>query len=94
MREIGSSSKVSIGSKSMSITPILTDAELKDLSQDCKWLHTCASRMREEDPVVLTLQKEQFCFIDSPFVIIGPSDIGQFLRGEMLNVALIHVYMR
>ena len=85
---------MSIGSTSMAITPILTDAELKDLSQDCKLLYTCASRVREEDPIVLTLQKEQFCFVESPFVIIGPSDIKQFFRGEMLNVALIHVYMR
>ena len=76
MREIGSSSKVSIGSKSMSITPILTDAELKDLSQDCKWLHTCASRMCEEDPIMLPQLKNQFNFAKNPFVIIGPSDIG------------------
>ncbi|XP_057539136.1 uncharacterized protein LOC130817445 isoform X2 [Amaranthus tricolor] len=92
-REIGSSSKVSTRSKLMAITPILTDAKLKDLSQDCKWLHTCASRMCEEDPIVLTLRKEQFYFVEGPFVIIGPSDIRQFLRGEMLNVAHIHVYM-
>ncbi|XP_057550350.1 uncharacterized protein LOC130828399 [Amaranthus tricolor] len=77
----------------MPSTPILTDAELKDLSQDCKWLHTCASRISEEDSIILNLQKEQFCFLESTFVIIGPSDIGQFLRREILNVALIHVYM-
>ena len=77
-REIGSSSKVSTESKSMAITPILTDSELKDLSQDCKWLHTCVSRMREEDPFVLTLQKEQFCFVESRFVIIGPVTLGNF----------------
>ncbi|XP_057543927.1 uncharacterized protein LOC130823327 [Amaranthus tricolor] len=92
-REIGSSAKVSTGSKSMPSTPILTDAELNNLSQDCIWLQTCASRLREEDPIILNLQKDQFCFLESPFVIIGPSDIGLFLRGVMLNVALIHVYM-
>ena len=85
---------MSTGSKLVAITPIFTDTELKDLSQHCKWLHTCASRMREEDPIVLPMQKEQFCFAESPFVIISPSDSRQFLRGEMLNVALIHVYMR
>ncbi|XP_057524186.1 uncharacterized protein LOC130803956 [Amaranthus tricolor] len=92
-REVGSSAKVSTGSKSMPSTPILTDEELKDLSQDCKWLHYCASRISEEDPIILNLLKEQYCFLESPFVIIGPSDIGQFLRGEMLNVTLFHVYM-
>src|SRR5688572_11511816 len=85
-REIGSSSSVTI-------TPILTDEELKDLSSDCLWLHKGASRMREEDPLILPLSTEQFCVADDAFVIIGPSDIGQFLRGEMLNIALIHVYM-
>ena len=85
---------MSTGSKLMPITPILTDAELKDLSQDCEWLHTCASRISEEDPIILNLQKEQFCFVESPFVIIGPNDIGQFLRRDMLNVALIHAYMK
>jgi hypothetical protein len=78
----------------VAITPILTDDELKDLSQDCLWLHKGASRMREEDPIVLPLQKEQFCFLEEASVIIGPSDIGQFLRQQWLNVALIHVYMR
>ncbi|XP_057541264.1 uncharacterized protein LOC130818984 [Amaranthus tricolor] len=93
-REVGSSAKVSTGSKSMPSTPILTDEELKDLSQDCKWLHYCASRISQEDPIMLPLLKEQYCFSEDPYVIIGPSDIGQFLRGEMLNVALFHVYMR
>ena len=78
----------------MPSTPILTSEELKDLSQDCKWLHYYASRISEEDLLILNLLKEQYCFLESPFVIIGPSDIGQFLRGEMLNVALFHVYMR
>ena len=78
----------------MATNPILTDMELKDLSPDCKWLHTCASRMCEEDPIMLPLQKDQFNFAENPFVIIGPSDIGKILRGDMLNVALIHVYMR
>ncbi|XP_057544418.1 uncharacterized protein LOC130823696 [Amaranthus tricolor] len=77
----------------MPSTPILTDEELKDLSQDGKWLHYCASRISEEDPIMLPLLKEQYCFSEDPYVIIGPSDIGQFLRGEMLNVALFHVYM-
>ena len=72
----------------------MTDAELKDLSQDCLWLHKGASRMSEEDPIILPLQKEQFCFVEEPNVIICPSDIGQFLRGQILNVALIHAYMR
>ncbi|XP_057529500.1 uncharacterized protein LOC130808069 isoform X2 [Amaranthus tricolor] len=90
-RETDSSSKA--GSNSMGTNPILTDAELKDLSPDCKWLHTCASRMCEENPIMLPLDKDQFSFAENPFVIIGPRDIGQFLRGEMLNVALIHVYM-
>ncbi len=85
---------MSTGSKSMQNTPILTDEELKDPSQYYKWLHYCASRISEEDPLILNLLKEQYCFLESPFVIIGPSDIGQFLRGEMLNVALFHVYMR
>ena len=49
--------------------------------------------MREEDPLILPLNTEQFCVADDAFVIIGPSDIGQFLREEMLNIALIHVYM-
>ena len=78
----------------MATNLILTDAELKDLFPDCKWLHTYASRMYKEDPILLGLQKDQFSFAENPFVIIGPSDIGQFLRGDMLNVALIHVYMR
>ena len=78
----------------MAISPILTEDELKGLSQDFLWLHKGASRMREEDPIVLPLQKEKFCFVEDPYVIIGPSDIGQFLRGEMLNVTLIHAYMR
>ena len=78
----------------METNPILTDAELKDLSSDCKWLNICASHMSEEKPIMLPLQKDQFSFAKAPFVIIGPSDIGEFLRGDMLNVALIHVYMR
>ena len=77
----------------MAITPLLTDEELKHLSPDCLWLHKGASRMREEDPIILPLSTEQFFFVEEPSVIIGPSDIGQFLRGEMLNIALIHVYM-
>ena len=49
--------------------------------------------MSEENPIMLPLQKDQFSFAENPFVIIGPSDIGEFLRGEMLNAALIHIYM-
>ena len=78
----------------MGANPILTEEELKDLSPDCKWLHTCASRMAEEDPIILHLNKDQFSFDEAPFVVIGRNDIKEFLRGDMLNIALIHVYMR
>ena len=80
--------------KSMGANPILTEEELKDLSLDCKWLHTRASRLAEEDPIILHLNKDQFSFDEAPFVVIGRSDIGEFLRGDMLNIALLHVYMR
>ena len=72
----------------------MTEEELKDLSPDCKWLHTCASLMDEEDPIILYLEKDQSSFDDTPFVIIGWSDIGEFLGGDMLNIALFYVNMR
>ena len=51
-----------------------------------------------ENLIILSLQNDQFNFVESPFVIsfviIGPVDIGEFLRGDMLNISLIHVDMR
>ena len=64
------------------------------IANGCTHVHLACLRMFEEDPIMLPLQKDQFSFAENPFVIIGPNDIGQFLREDMLNIALIHVYMR
>lgn len=86
----------SAGSASQ-FSPVIDDRSFLDsLTEDCRELaDTLALAVADDDAVGVTLPRSLFHYLtDDGTAFLTKEDIGQFLRGEMINISIIQVYMR
>ncbi|XP_057247344.1 uncharacterized protein LOC130589787 [Beta vulgaris subsp. vulgaris] len=94
---VRSSSQLHSAGSASQFSPSIDDRSFLDsLTEDCRELAvTLALAVADDDAVGVTLPRSLFHYSkDDGTAFLTKEDIGQFLKGEMINISIIQVYMR
>ncbi|XP_021737361.1 uncharacterized protein LOC110703888 [Chenopodium quinoa] len=99
MSEQGSKSeqvpkKNSSKGSAMQPTPLVGDNVLQSLTKDLTFLHNRFSHLPSDDPIEIALPKAMFHYDEDASAWLNKQDVKEFLRGSMLNISLIQIFMR
>lgn len=75
-------------------TSLVDEQVLNSLTKSCYWLHSCVSNLPDEKPIEVQLEMAQFHYQVDATTWVSKDDVREFLSRDMLNVSIIHVFMR
>lgn len=88
------SKKNSSKGSAMQPTPLVGDNVLQSLTKDLTFLHNRFSHFPSDDPIEIALPKAMFHYDEDASAWLNKQDVKEFLRGSMLNISLIQIFMR
>ena len=88
------SKKNSSKGSAMQPTPLVGDNVLQSLTKDLTFLHNRVSHLPSDDPIEFALPKAMFHYDEDASAWLNKQDVKEFLRGSMLNISLIQIFMR
>ncbi|XP_021759259.1 uncharacterized protein LOC110724166 isoform X2 [Chenopodium quinoa] len=99
MSEQGSKSeqvwkKNSSKGSAMQPTPLVGDNVLQSLTKDLTFLHNRFSHLPSDDSIEIALPKAMFHYDEDASAWLNKQVVKEFLRGLMLNISLIQIFMR
>ena len=74
--------------------PLVEDDVHRSLSKECAFLHLCVGEVPPSTDITLPLPKALFHYDEDATAWLSRGDITEFLKGEMLNISIIQVFMR